>query len=212
MDSQAKLKQPQGKFNINLNYRRNRNPNSPAITGKISTPEDPDNLFDFAAFENTDKTGQSYWIGSVDMTRSVRQGLNTTKTNGTHFVAIRENGFKIFKELPDGTPNPAYAALDQAKQEKEDSKPAYWATWTRNATDKPLRAAAWERKPTRYGPWASGTTQYPLTKDQVDGLAYDMHPDASRADDFVDQAQPELQPELPAEPVAKSRKRGDRDR
>lgn len=162
-----KPQQPQGNFVINLNFKRNTNPKAPPITGRISTPEDPEREFSVSAFQHTDKHGEDYWIGPVDMNRSVRQALNTEPAQGTHFVAIRENGFKVFKEHHDGTPNPTYAALSEAGQEHEDSKPAYWATWTRTAQLPQLRASAWERDPTRYGPWASGNTQHPLTKEQA---------------------------------------------
>ena len=104
------------------------------------------------------------------MNRSVRQALNTEAAQGTNFVAIRENGFKVFKETHGGQPNPAYAKLTPVEQTREDSKPAFWATWTRTANDPQLRASAWEREPTRYGPWASGNTQHPLTKEQADAL------------------------------------------
>ncbi len=159
--------QPRGNFTINLNFRRNGNGKAPPITGRISTPEDPETEFAFSAFQHTDKNGESYWIGPVEMNRSMRQALNAEPERGTHFVAIRENGFKVFKEHHDGSPNPAYAALTKEQQAHEDSKPAYWATWTRTPNDPPLRASAWERDASRYGPWASGNTQHPLTKEQT---------------------------------------------
>jgi hypothetical protein len=162
-------KQPQGNFKINLNFRRNGNAKAPPITGTISTPEDPETEFSFSAFRHDGDKG-AYWIGPVDPNRSMRQALNTAPAQGTHFVAIRENGFRVFKELPDGSPNPAYATLSESDRAKEDSKPAYWATWTRGENDPQLRASAWERDPSRYGPWASGNTQHPLTKDQAAAL------------------------------------------
>jgi hypothetical protein len=163
-------KQPQGNFTMNLNFRRKGNDKAPPITGRISTPEEPDTEFAFSAFEHTDKNGESYWIGPVDTNTSLRQALNTTPKQGTHFVAIRENGFKVFKEHHDGSPNPAYAKLSDAEQKHEDSKPAYWASWTRAEGQAQLRASAWEREPSRYGPWASGNTQHPLTKEQAAAL------------------------------------------
>lgn len=177
MDQPAQPKQPQGNFVINLNFRRNGNAKAPPITGRISTPEDPETEFPFSAFRHTSEKGP-YWIGPVDMNRSVRQALNATALNGTNFVAIRENGFKIFKELHDGSPNPAYDALSPEQQKHEDSKPAYWASWTRTANDPQLRAAAWERDPTRYGPWASGNTQHPKTKEELAALEHGQ-PDAA---------------------------------
>jgi hypothetical protein len=161
--------QPKGNFVINLNFRRNGNAKAPPITGRISTPEDPETEFSFSAFRHDSDKGQ-YWIGPVDTNRSVRQALNTQPSQGTNFVTIRENGFKVFKELPDGTTNPTYARLSAAEQEHEDAKPAFWGTWTRTEHEPVLRSAAWERDPTRYGPWASGNTQHPLTKEQAAAL------------------------------------------
>lgn len=162
--------QPQGNFVMNLNFRRNTKKDAPPITGRISTPEDPETEYSFSAFSQTDDKGEPYWIGPVDMNRSMRQALNVQPERGSHFVAIRENGFKVFKELRDGSPNPAYAALSKEQQAKEDSKPAYWASWTRTANQPQLRASAWEREPSRYGPWASGNTQHPLTKEDAAAL------------------------------------------
>ncbi len=158
--------QPQGNFVLNLNFRRSGNDKAPPITGRISTPEDPETEFSFSAFRHDSDKG-AYWIGPVDMNRSMRQALNTQPARGEHFVAIRENGFKVFKELHDGKANPDYAALTKEQQAHEDSKPAYWATWTRTPEEPQLRAAAWERDASRYGPWASGNTQHPMTKEQA---------------------------------------------
>lgn len=172
--------QPRGNFTINLNYRRSGNAKAPPITGRISTPEEPDVEFNFSAFRHENDKGP-YWIGPVDMNRSLRQALNTAPTDGTHFVAIRENGFKVFKELPDGSPNPAYIKLTDEQKALEDSKPAYWASWTRTANDPVLHAHAWERDPSRYGPWASGNTQHQLTKEQVAELGLRSQAEASDA-------------------------------
>ena len=166
----SKLEQPQGNFKMNLNFRRTGNDKAPPITGTISTPEEPDQAFAFSAFAQIDEKGEPYWIGPVDTNRSMRQALNTQPERGTHFIAIRENGFKVFKDLRDGTPNPAYAKLSEEEQAHEDSKPAFWATWTRTADQPQIRASAWEREANRYGPWASGNTQYPMTKDEVAAL------------------------------------------
>lgn len=193
--------QPQGNFIINLNFKRNSNPKAPPITGRISTPEDPETEYSFSAFQHTDKNGEAYWIGPVDMNRSMRQALNAEPVQGTHFVAIRENGFKVFKEHHDGSPNPAYAALTEEQQAHEDSKPAYWASWTRTEAEPQLRASAWERDASRYGPWASGNTQHPLTKEQAAAMQ------TGRADGT------ELNAPEPKRPAAKpARKSDDRDR
>jgi hypothetical protein len=124
------------------------------------------------------------------MNRSLRQALTSDQApRGTHFVAIRENGFKVFKELDDGSPNPEYAALSAEQQQKEDSKPAFWATWTRTEAEPQLRVSAWERDPSRYGPWASGNVQHPLTKEQVAAMDTERgHPD------MVDQPAPAPRP------------------
>ena len=192
--------QPQGNFTMNLNFRRGGNKNAPAITGRISTPEDPETEYSFSAFQHTDKNGEAYWIGPVDMNRSMRQALNAEPVQGTHFVAIRENGFKIFKENHDGSPNPAYAKLSDAEKTLHDRKPSYWASWTRTENEPQLRASAWERDASRYGPWASGNTQHPLTKEQAAAMQ------AGRGDATALNA-PE--PKRPAKPARKS---DDRDR
>ncbi len=166
----SKTEQPQGNFKMNLNFRRNGNDKAPPITGTISAPEQPDVAYAFSAFEQIDKSGEPYWIGPVDMNRSMRQALNTQPQRGEHFVAIRENGFKLFKTLRDGSPNPAYAELTEEEQAHEDSKPAFWASWTRSPDEPQIRASAWERDANRYGPWASGNTQYPMTKEEVAAL------------------------------------------
>ena len=71
---------------------------------------------------------------------------------------------------------------------KEDDKPAFWGSWTRNPdTDPILKHAAWERVPNRYGPWASGNTQHPLTKEEAAQLKAGIAPQA-------DLAQPEPAP------------------
>jgi hypothetical protein len=170
--------QPRGNFTLNLNFRRNGNAKAPPITGRISTPEDPETEYQFSAFRHENEKGQ-YWIGPVDMNRSMRQALNTEAELGTNFVAIRENGFKVFKELTDSSPNPHYAELSNEEQALEDSKPAYWATWTRTENEPLLRAAAWEREPNRYGPWASGSTQHPMTKEQAAAMLNAPEPKAA---------------------------------
>lgn len=162
--------QPRGKFTLNINFRRKGNAKAPPLTGILSTPEAPEKTFEFSAYEKVDKNGEVYWIGPVENARSVRQALNGPAERGTHFVAIRENAFKVFKELHDGSSNPAYAALTNEQQALEDKKPAYWGSWTRTANDPQLKLNAWEREPNRYGPWASGNTEHPLTKEQADAL------------------------------------------
>ena len=76
-------------------------------------------------------------IGSAPSTPTarVRQALHATDERGHNVIAIRENGFKVFKELADGSPNPAYTNLSAEDQAKEDAKPAFWASWTRTAND-----------------------------------------------------------------------------
>lgn len=171
---------PSGNFTLNLNFRRNGNAKAPPITGRISTPEDPETEFQFSAFRNENEKGQ-YWIGPVDMNRTMRQALNAVSERGTNFIAIRENSFKVFKEQADGSPNPAYAKLSAEQQALEVAKPTYWASWTRSANDPVLIAHAWERDPSRYGPWASGNTQHPLTKEQAAELGLANEAEASAA-------------------------------
>jgi hypothetical protein len=158
---------PRGNFSMNLNFKRNGNAKAPPITGRISTPEAPETQYAYSAFKHLDDNGRPYWIGPVETSTSLRHALNTAPERGTNFVAIRENGFRVFKELDDGSPNPAYAKLADAEKQHEDSKPAFWATWTRTPNDPQLIASAWDRDANRYGPWASGNTQHPMTKEQV---------------------------------------------
>lgn len=193
--------QPQGNFVLNLNFRRNGNDKAPPITGRISTPEDPETEYSFSAFRHDGEKG-AYWIGPVDMNRSMRQALNTQPARGEHFVAIRENGFKVFKELHDGKPNPEYARLSPEQQAHEDSKPAYWGTWTRTLDEPQLRAAAWERDPSRYGPWASGNTQHPMTKEQAAAMQAGR-PDAA----VLNAPEPVQQPRARAKATAGGRDR-----
>lgn len=173
-----------GTFTMNLNFRRKTNERAPAITGRISAPETPDQEHSFSAFEQTDDKGQRYWIGPVEPTTSIRQALHAEAAQGTHFVAVRTNSFKVFKTLENGQTNPAYEALSAEEKAKEDLKPDFWATWTRDTKkDKPLRCAAWEREPNRYGPWASGHTQYPIPREQAErsnGTQMEMLPDVSQ--------------------------------
>jgi hypothetical protein len=67
--------QPYGNFVLNLNFRRNTNKAAPAITGRVSTPEDKDAEYSFSAFRHDGDKG-AYWIGPVDMNRSLRQALH----------------------------------------------------------------------------------------------------------------------------------------
>lgn len=160
-----------GNITMNLNFRRKGNGKAPAITGRISTPEDPETEFAFSAFEHADKNGELYWIGPVDMNRSMRHALANESPKSHNFVTIRMNGFKVFKDNIDGTPNEAYAKLSAEEKKAEDAKPAFWGSFTRNPdTDPVLKHAAWERDPSRYGPWASGNTQHPLTKEEAAAL------------------------------------------
>jgi len=164
--------QPRGNFTMNFNRKHTTNPELPPVTGRVSTPEDPDTEYSYAAFKHIDAKGVPYWIGPVQMHHTVGSALDAKSERGTHFVAIRKNGFRIAKTLDDGSPNAAYAALSPAEQAHEDSKPAFWGSWTRTAGEPQLRMAAWDREPTRYGPWASGNTQYPISKEQA---AADLH-------------------------------------
>jgi len=166
--------QPRGNFVMNLNFKRSTNAKAPAITGRVSTPEDPTVEYSFEAFDKKkngepliDSSGNPYWIGPVDMNRSLRGALHAKPEDGTHFVVIRENGFRIFKELPDGSLNPEYANLHPDQQALENAKPCFWGNWTRTAADPVLDLAAFDREPGRYGPWASGSTQHHQAKDIV---------------------------------------------
>ncbi len=186
MDQKTAFEQPKGNFTMNLNFRRGKNNNGPAVTGRISTPENPDKLFDFSAFEHTEadkETGElkTYYIGPVTASATMREALAQKKDNGAHFIAIRPNQFKVFETLNDGTPNPAYLALSDDEKAKEDLKPAWWAKWTRTQDLPVLDASAWDREASRYGPWASGHTQHHMSKNQLEQAAsVDAEPSRGR--------------------------------
>lgn len=172
MEQRTPVNRPQGNFTMNINFKRGRNSDGPPITGRISTPEDPDKMYNFSAFahEEADKlTGEmrTYYIGPVNMATNLREALAKTNERGTHFVAIRQNQFKVFATLEDGKPNPEFEALSTEDQEKEMAKPDWWAKWTRDVNAPVLDASAWERDANRYGPWASGNTQHHMTKEQI---------------------------------------------
>lgn len=185
MDQATPNTQAKGNFKMNMNYARSANDRAPAITGTISTPENPENLFNFSAFaeqEADKKTGEikTYFIGPVSNASSMRQALAQKKEDGTHFITIRPNEFKVFATLEDGTPNPAYEALSDTQKEAEDAKPSWWGKWTRSKELPVLDASAWDRE-SRYGPWASGNTQHHISKEQLEGAepAYTQAPDKS---------------------------------
>ena len=173
--------QPKGNFTINLNFRRKGNPDAPPITGRISTPENPEVAFNFSAFRHDGDKG-AYWIGTVDTNRTVRQALHTSDERGHNVIAIRENGFKVFKELADGSQNPEYQVLSREDQAKEDAKPAFWGSWARTPNDPVLIASAWEREPNRYGPWASGNTQVKRSKAEIEADLQTAEPALDRAE------------------------------
>ncbi|MEQ1719236.1 MAG: hypothetical protein ABL907_25165 [Hyphomicrobium sp.] len=197
--------QPRGNFTLNLNYRREANPKAPPITGRISAPEAPDVEYSFDAWKHDSDKGP-YWIGPVSPVRSMRQAMTTGKpADGTHFIAIRMNSFKVFATLDDNSPNPDYEALDAEQRALEDRKPAFWASWTRDpAKDAEVRASAWDRETGRYGPWASGNTQYP--QKSADRAAANLTLDMPSPSDFPDAAEAN-----PAKTDTRKRSR-DRDR
>lgn len=183
---QTTVTRAKGNFTMNLNFKRNSNSNAPAITGKVSTPEHPDREFEFSAFMQTEtdpETGEvkNYYIGPVTNTFSMREALAQKKEYGTHFIVIRENQFKVFATLEDGSPNPAYEALSPEDQKKEDDKPSWWGKWTRTKELPVLDASAWDRKPNRYGPWASGNTQHHMTKEQLHAAEHGADAEPERA-------------------------------
>ena len=113
MEQRTPVNRPQGNFTMNINFKRGRNSDGPPITGRISTPEDPDKMYNFSAFahEEADKlTGEmrTYYIGPVNMATNLREALAKTNERGTNFVAIRLNQFKVFATLDDGKPNPEW--------------------------------------------------------------------------------------------------------
>ena len=55
-------KQPKSNFVTNLNFRRNGNKEAPSITGRISTPEDPETEFSFSAFRQDSDKGPNHYF------------------------------------------------------------------------------------------------------------------------------------------------------
>lgn len=167
----ASAKQKEAAGNFTMNIRRDRGTNGPAITGRISVPEDPERMFEFSAFEQFDEKNRPYWIGPVNLGDTTRAALAHKPEQGTHFIAIRLNEFKVFptiidKDTPEGRPNPEYERLSAEQKELEGKKPTFWASWTRAKDSKQIHASAWDRHG-RYGPWASGNTQYRRTKAEL---------------------------------------------
>lgn len=170
---QDKLGRPVGNFVVNYNYDSRNNPRAPQFKGRVSAPEAPEVEFEFSAFRHLDDKNNPYWIGPVTTAKTLRQASYATSLRGHHFVTIRENGFKIFKENPDGTPNPAYEALSDEDKAKEDAKPSYWGSWTRNPDNDPvLKLAAWDRD----GQWTSGNSQHPISKEEAQRLKDGLPP------------------------------------
>jgi hypothetical protein len=168
----SKIDQPKGIIRINYNAKARTNPSAPFLVGKISTPEKPDALFPFALFHHTDDNGQPYFIGPVSPSLTLRGALAATANSApnAHFAVMRSNGFKVFAEMPDGKPNPAFTSLSADKQALENAKPAFWGSWARNGDDALLRFSAWDRGQGNYGLWASGNVQHPLTNEEAEAL------------------------------------------
>ncbi len=154
---------------ISLNFSRNSNPKAPPITGRISTPEDPETEFNFSAFEHTDKNGESYWIGPVDMNRSMRQALNTEPSKAPTSSPSAKTGSRCSRSDHDGSPTPHTPHSPKPSRRTRTASPPIGPPG-RAPKEPQLRASAWERDPRRYGPWASGNTQHPLTKEQAAAL------------------------------------------
>lgn len=221
----ATPKQPQG--NVSANFRRilshdNRyaqmseferakNDRLPLFSGVISSPEDPEQKFEYAVWEYASKDGVPFYAGSVrplstratveqhlelhKLPAEVAQGLVDRETGEVrergqyeltpNSIIIRANAKRL------KTSDTAYAGLSDAEREENEKRPSFWLKWQRAAGEKEVRGSLWD-KAGRYGPFLAGNTQYPLSRDEAMALRV--------------QDEREVQPE-PEEQVAQ-RKRG----
>ena len=173
---------------------RARNDRMPLFRGTISSPDEPDVLHEYAIWPYLGKEGKVFFAGPVRLL-STRAGVedhleaaarmsaedaakidpdkvdpesseiyeNPYELNpGT--IIMRVNNAKILKS------DPAFPALDEAAREINANRPLYWLKWQREAGAKEVRGSLWDRSG-RYGPFLSGNTQYPLTREEAQALS-----------------------------------------
>jgi hypothetical protein len=172
---------------------RTQNDRMPLFRGTISSPEEPDAMHEFAVWPYEGKEGKLFFAGPVRLL-STRAGveehleaarmsveeaakIDPDKVNpetgeiesypyelnpGT--IILRVNNAKILMS------DPAFIALDQAAADTNAKRPLYWLKWQRDAGEKEVRGSLWDRSG-RYGPFLSGNTQYPLSREEAQALS-----------------------------------------
>lgn len=224
----ATPKQPQGDVTANFErvlphdnryanmseLERARNNKRPLFRGIISSPEDPEQKFEYAVWDYVGKDGKPFLAGPVrplstrstvedhleraKLTDEQAQALNYDPETGVvrergqyelspHTIIIRENTKRI------GKYDPAFEGLSDAVAKENAKKPSYWLKWQREAGTREVRGSLWD-KSGRYGPFLGGNTQYPLTREEAQALHVEAAPAQS----------------LEAETAGKKRARGGR--
>lgn len=197
---QPQTQQPQGRAKANFvrvlphdqRYQRMseaekaKNARLPLMRGTISSPENPEDMYEFAVWDYVSPNGKEFLAGSVkplstrasveDTLDAARAGVMATRdltvdpdtgeitgdyTLSDNTIIIRMNDAKVLKS------DRTYAALDTADQALNAKRPLYWLKWQRAAGDQEVRGSLWDRSG-RYGPFLDGNTQYPLTREDMD--------------------------------------------
>lgn len=194
---QPQTQQPQGRAKANFvrvlphdqRYQRMtaaeraKNDRLPLMRGTISSPENPEDMYEFAVWDYVSPNGKEFLAGSVkplstrasieDTLDAARAGVMATRdmtvnpdtgeitndyTLSDNTIIIRLNDAKVLKS------DRAYADLDTADQAFNAKRPLYWLKWQRSAGEQEVRGSLWDRSG-RYGPFLDGNTQYPMTRE-----------------------------------------------
>ncbi|MFD0986151.1 hypothetical protein [Methyloligella solikamskensis] len=172
------------------------NDRQPLFRGTISSPEKPDEQFEFAVWDYVGKGDKPFLAGPV-RPLSTRAGVEdhlaaarmskaeaaqvdpeTGEIEGNPYelnpntIVIRLNKAKVLKSEA--------AELNAEQAEANDRRPLYWLKWQRGSGEKEVRGSLWDRSG-RYGPFLDGATQYPLSREEAQALAApDAKPQRSR--------------------------------
>ncbi|ODA66038.1 hypothetical protein A7A08_03052 [Methyloligella halotolerans] len=164
---------------------RRDNDRQPLFRGTISSPEKPDEQFEFAVWDYIGRGDKPFLAGPV-RPLSTRAGVEdhlaaarmsdaeaarvdpeTGEIEGNPYelnpntIVIRLNNAKTLK--------PEAGELDAPQAEANDRRPLYWLKWQRGSGEKEVRGSLWDRAG-RYGPFLDGTTQYPLSREEAQAL------------------------------------------
>ncbi len=165
---------------------RKENDRQPLFRGTISSPENPDEQFEFAVWDYLGKGGKPFLAGPV-------RPLSTRAGVEDHLAAARMSSEEAARVDPETgeiegnpyelNPNTIVIRLNNAKvlkadagdlaakeAEANDRRPLYWLKWQRGPGEKEVRGSLWDRSG-RYGPFLDGTTQYPLSREEAQALA-----------------------------------------